>query len=230
MSDSCAVVVPWRAGCPHRERAWAWVRGQHEATHSWEVVVAESRPGPWVKAAAVNEAVARSAAEVIVVADADVWCEGLPAAVEAVLAGEPWAIPHRGVFRLSEHSTDRVLAGEAREWEALGLEQAAYLGWEGGGFVVARRETLLEVPMDERFVGWGHEDESWALALYTLAGRPWRGRVPLVHLWHPPQERRDRRRGSDDNWALFRRYTAVRNDPDAMRALLEEVAACSSPS
>jgi hypothetical protein len=159
-------------------------------------------------------------AEIVIVADADVWCEGLPDAVAAVKAGATWAIPHRGVFRLTRESTEQLLAGR-EPWE-LELEQSAYLGTMGGGFVVARRETLLDVPLDPRFIGWGQEDESWGIALSCLAGRPWRGKVPLVHLWHPAPPRLTRRRGSVEGMNLRRRYGAAIGDPALMRALIEE--------
>lgn len=92
----------------------------------------------------------------------------------------------------------------------------------GGGMIVARRETLLEVPLDSRYVGWGQEDESHALALNCLAGMPWRGDAHLIHLWHPPAKRQTRRKGSRRSWELFKRYRAAASDPVAMRALLKE--------
>jgi len=165
-------------------------------------------------------AVEASSADVLVIADADVWCDGLDAAVRAVAGGAPWSQPHRMVHRLSETATERVLAGA--DWHGLPLAQWPYVGFEGGGIVVARRETLLEVPMPV-FFGWGGEDESHAHALRTLAGPPWRGDADLVHCWHPPQERMSRRWGSDEGRALVKRFQAARGNPAAMRQLLKEV-------
>lgn len=68
----------------------------------------------------------------------------------------------------------------------------------------------------------GQEDESWACALHTLLGEPWRGDADLVHLFHPPQERMTRRRGSQESWRLRNRYFAARDDPAAIRGLIEE--------
>ena len=218
------VVVPWLGGCEHRERAWAWVRGQYEANHpDWDLVVAEADPGPWCKAAPVMSAVRCSTADVIVVADSDVWHPRIELAVEAVESGlTGWAIPHRGVFRLTEQGTAQLLAG-AEDWERLPLDQPPYRGTEGGGITVLRRETLLEVPLDPRFVGWGQEDEAFGWALRCVVGMAWRGRGPLFHLWHPPQERLSRRWGSLAGKALYRRYRAASSSPEAMRALLEEI-------
>lgn len=209
------VIVPFAGDCPHRRRAFDWVT----ARYPWPVTVA---PGgePWIKADAVMPAVEASDAEIVVVADADCWVENVADSVQAVADGAPWSIPHRGVHRLTERSTALLLAGA--DLSDLDTEERPYLGWEGGGIVVARRETLLDVPMDRRFVGWGCEDESWSLALRCLAGAPRRLKARLIHLWHPPAAREDRRQGNPANWALLRRYTAARLDPVAMRALIEE--------
>jgi hypothetical protein len=215
------VIVPWRAGCAYRERAWTWVRQRYQAA-GFRVVTAPAARGPWIKATAVNSAVRCSTAELIVVADADCWCEGLTEAVEAVADGAPWAVPHLKVHRLTRAATTALLAGADPE----GLETAErpYLAYRGGGIVVARRETLADVPMDPRFIGWGSEDSSWGCALRVLAGRPWMGKAPLWHLYHPPQERLTRVVGSAANEALRDRYLAAARVPKLMRPLIEEIA------
>jgi hypothetical protein len=217
------VLIPWRGGCPHRERALAWC----SARYPWKATLAVG-PEPWVKGQAIAPALERSEADVVVVADADVWCDHVEEAVAAVNLGAPWALPHRGVFRLNERGTELLLADDER-WRNEPLEQRAYLGTVGGGIVVAPRELLLEIPLDPRFVGWGQEDESWGAALETRAGRPHRGRHPLLHLWHPPQPRMSRRHGSEVSRELGARYEAARGDADRMKALIEE-ARCLPPT
>lgn len=215
-----AVVVPFRSGCPWRERAWRYVRGRLEQHSDWQIIEASASQGPWCKAAAVNPVVEQVDAEIVIQADADCFTDGLQEAIEAVEAGAPWAIPHEMVSRLTEEATERVLAGA--DWRDRPLVQRPYRGIAGGGFVVASREVLQAVPLDRRFIGWGQDDEAHALALQTLVGEPWRGTAPLVHLWHPPQERMTRNRGSQESWALRRRYARAKNDPAAMAALIEE--------
>lgn len=218
-----AVVVPWRGGCSHREAAWEWVQARYAEHHpGWEVIEAPAPGGAWSKGAAVNPMVKRCEAEVVIQADADVWCDGLERAVYAVICGQAeWAVPHLNVHRLGEAGTAAVLAGAS--WRAQDdLTQTPYPGILGGGFIVARRESLAAVPLDGRFEGWGQEDEAHAIALNALLGDPWRGQADLVHLYHPPQDRLTRRRGSQEGWALRSRYLQRRHRPDQMRKLLEE--------
>lgn len=214
-----SVVIPWRGGCPHREAALAWVLDRWRAA-GHEPVLGEASAGPWCKATAVADGLRHAAGDVLVIADADCWTDGLPEAVAAVEAGASWAIPHGQVRRITEQAMSAVLAGGDLGGR---LEQPAYRGFEGGGIVVLPTETYERVPLDARFRGWGQEDEAWALALRTLAGAPWRGTAPLYHLWHPPQPRLSRRWGSPAARALHARYRRAAGHPDRMRALLAEL-------
>jgi len=213
------VIVPWYGDCPHRLKALEYVKGRY-ANLGWPVTVAHGS-ARWVKAEATMPAVRASTADVLVIADADVWTDGLPEAVRAVELGAGWAKPHKLVHRLTAESTDRYIAGEP--WEGLDLDRKSYVGIAGGGYVVAKRETLLDIPLDPRFVGWGQEDESWAVALHLLAGMAYLGRADLIHLWHPPQPRLTDRRGSEESWLLMRRYVNARRNPEAMRDLVAEI-------
>jgi hypothetical protein len=215
------VLVPWRPS-PEREVAWSWVADRYREHHpDWELRLCEGPDGPWCKAAALMPAAAEAEpGQLLVIADADVWCEGILDAVQAVRAGAAWAIPHLMVHRLTAAATSGLCSG-AEPWE-LETTQAPYQGVAGGGLVVLERETVVEVPLDRRFVGWGQEDQSWAIALACLFGEPWRGTAPLIHLWHPPQPRLTRARGSREGWRLRCRYSAARTRPAQMRALLEE--------
>jgi len=198
-------VIPWRGGNPHRERALAWLLEKLGTA----TVAQGPRDRPWSKGAALLPAVEASEAEIVVVHDADVWSHGTPAAVAAVEAGEPWAMPHGTVYRLSEPASVEYMAG--------------------GGFVAIPRETYLSVPMDPRFEDWGGEDLSWANALWFLTGPGWRGTADLIHLWHPPEPGSRENRTTGPNRALARRYREARADPNLMRALVNEIGGAREP-
>lgn len=220
-----SVLVPWRSGCPWRQRAWDWVRGRYADTHpDWELVTGGCTDGPFNRAEAILDAASRSAGDILVVADADVWAD--PAVAVEQVDEHGWAIPHRLIHRLSQASTVLVLTGS--DWQGLPLsednnqDRKPYKGNPTGTLVVLRRDLLEDIPPDARFVGWGSEDDAWGAALTTLAGKPWRGEEDLVHLWHPPQERQTRRVGNPESHALARRYLNARRSPALMRAQVEE--------
>lgn len=220
-----SVVVPWRAGCPWRERSFRWVRERYAAVHpAWELVVGESPDGPFSRAAAILDGARKAAGDLMVVADADVWSDPEPVLDAAAEVG--WAIPHDLIHRLSEESSQLFMGGF--DWRGLPLDRSnaqdsrPYRGHETGTLVVVRRDVLFDVPPDRRFVGWGQEDDAWSAALNCLVGPAHRGFDDLVHLWHPPQERLSRRVGNSDNRHLWDRYRRARRSPQRMRALLEE--------
>lgn len=221
---SVSVLVPRAGDCSHRERAWEWVRAQ---LAEFEVVEGWGDPAAWCKAEAVSEALERATGDVLVVHDADVWSEHLGAAIAAVNDGDVlWGSPHRHVRRLTEEGTARFIAGE-RETAPVEENHHSVLG---GGIVVMRRETYEECPLDPRFVGWGGEDAAWAAALRTLAGVPLVLRQPLWHLWHPPQERMNRKVGNVKSDELRAEYVGARMSASRMRDLIEEGRQCRSTS
>lgn len=216
------VLIPYRPGCEHRERALRWVLDRWKSL-GHQPHVGSDADGPWCKAAAIEAALSESTSPVVIVADADVWPsdpDEIRRCVES-LEAHRWAIPHGDVHRLDEPSTiDLIDTGTPGD----GRAERPYWGRAGGGIVVLRSDTYRDCPIDRRFSGWGQEDESWAMALTTLAGAPYRGACDLWHLWHPPQERLNRRIGSLPGHQLARRYRRAMRNPDAMRALIEEAA------
>lgn len=219
-----SVVVPWLPSDNHRLVAWRWVRAQLESNHpTWQVV--EGRGGtPWVKAEAVADGLERATGDTLVIADADVWADNLDEAVGILNEGARWVIPHRLVHRLNQTATERVLEGAlpASAAQDGGYDQDPYPGWAGGGIVVVRRDDYLRAPFDTRFVGWGQEDCSLALALDSVVGRHTRLDAPLWHLWHPPQPRMNRQVGNPESETLWRRYRRAARDRQRMLDLIDE--------
>lgn len=219
-TNGVTVVIPWAGSCPYRVRARDWLRSWYSNNFpDWECVIARGRADPWCKARAVMPAVEQSRSDTVVLSDADVFCPNVGKALESVIRGAAWAVPHNRVVRLDERATEQLLAGADA---GSSYAEPPYAPMIGGGLLVARRDVLLEAPLDGRFVGWGQEDECHGRALRCIFGEAWQGRGELVHLWHPPQARKSRSIGSDESWALRRRYRRARSDPAAMRALLEE--------
>ncbi|HOY82023.1 MAG TPA: hypothetical protein PLB92_07780, partial [Rhodoglobus sp.] len=69
-----SVVIPWRSGCPYRQRALVWVLGRWaERFPTFDVVLGVHDDGPWCKAAAVADGLSKVADGALILADADVW-------------------------------------------------------------------------------------------------------------------------------------------------------------
>lgn len=203
------VVIPHRPDGGPRDRSLAFTREHYAAQHpEWGVAVGTDNPaGRWSKGDAIRDALTRSSAAVIVIADGDCMVDAmaLRGAVRLVETGAaPWAIPHRMVHRLSEPASlawmararaasHRLDVGDtfaASDIESEDRIRKPYVGFAGGGFIVVRRDrwdAMGGIPRE--FSAWGCEDEAVALILDTLLGPAVRGEADLVHLWHPPGER-----------------------------------------
>ena len=223
------MLVPYASqGCEWRDRAWVYVRAHYEREHpDWPVVVGTC-VGDWSKGHAVADALSRTDADTLVIADADSWVD--PTTLAAVVgAGVPWALPHTRVHRLSEAATAQTYAGTP----GTDTHRPPYRGVVGGGVTVVRRDVYENCPIDTRFYGWGGEDISWGWALRALHGPPLRGDAILWHLWHPSD--RVGRVGSPASSALAGRWkrAARRGSTSATAATLHEIleeARCSQPT
>lgn len=218
-----SVILPWRSGDPGRERSLEYVRRRYADEHpSWQVVIGEVDPSlPWAKAAAIRVGLEKATGSLLVLADADVWTDGVARAVDRVKGGvASWAVPHTQVVRLDQRMTTLVLNGQ--DFRPSGLDRRPYTGIVGGGITVIRRELYEEAPLDSRFVGWGHEDEAAGHMWRCLAGQPWRGRAKLWHLWHPAQPKLSPAIGSRESKDLLNRYRSAAYDPRQMRRLIAE--------
>ena len=219
---SVAVLIPWAGQCPYRTAALEHVQAWYAENHpDWKICIGESSPGgQWVKAGAIREALRQTPAETLVIADADCLAPKVGDAVAAVQNGHSWAMPHHTVHRLSEEGSQAVIHESA---DPLSFPrtprfyaQMPYAGYLGGGIAVVSRTAYASAPLDPRFIGWGQEDESWAMALKCLYGTPWRPRnAPLWHLWHPPQQRMSRAVGSPASRELRSNYRRIK-DPRTM--------------
>jgi len=229
---SVGVIIPWYQTAPDqwRDRALAHVLTWWETNYpTWPVILGTTPAddGPWRKGLAVHQALDRLSTEMVVVADADVICDGLTEAVDQISALRVgWAIPHRLVYRLTDTATTLVYQdGRYPPLVRVGVTSPDYRevhsGFAGGGLVVLPTRLLVDVPIDPRFAGWGQEDHSWARALTMIVGHPWRGRAPLYHLWHDPQPKMSLGVGSPEGYALWQRYQTAATLP-AMLDLVEE--------
>jgi hypothetical protein len=197
-----------------------WITDRYRRLHpDWELHHGRC-DGEWSKGAAVADGLARTDADVIVIADSDSFVADLTPAAQAVTDGEPWVVPHRYVYRLGKNSSRKVLDGDEPVARRDGCDRRPYLGPPGGGIVVLTRDAYETVGgIDPRFLGWGGEDVSFGWALRALVGRERRLDDPLFHLWHPHAA--PMLRGSPQSETLVAQYEAAMGVPRLMRAVIE---------
>lgn len=218
-----SIIVPYRES-DDTWRGCTWQHFKPMWRRHGEIIECDGESETFSRTQAIRDGVSKSSGDILVIVDCDVWCDP----TQAIEQVRKWMVPHRLVHRLSNASTRRALAGEG--WQHLELSQdnkqdrKPYIGRECGTMVVMTRDTYDTAPPDPRFVGWGSEDEAWSCGLRTLVGPPQRGKLDLVHFWHPAEPRLTRVVGNEVSDQLLQRYRSAWGDRTAMWHLMHEAA------
>jgi hypothetical protein len=227
-TSKVTVLIPYsKWECPHRNRVLSYILRRWESEYpEWNVIVGESEANPWRKSVSIQRALRQVKDGVVIIADADVWVPGIEHAVNALKGGFGWVKPHSLFVRLNEEATRRVL-NDGDDFQELAsiqenLEEIPYQQTPCGGVLVIHPEVARVVPADPRFEGWGGEDVSWSRALTTLIGANYMTDLISYHLWHPPQERIDRKTPNEKNQKLQERYQKYRGSFTNMDVLVSE--------
>ena len=223
---SVDVVIAYRdMGCPHRRRSFRYVRDWYDQ-HGYPVLVeAGDADDTFTRASAINAAIARSGADIIVQSDPDslVSAMALHIAILEAAAGDGLVVAHTRYLYLHQSATDAVIAG-GRDLADLGPADCDTYGKGGlGNVVVFRRTTWEQVSgFDERFGLWGGDDAAFAYACEAMVAPTRRIDGDMWHLWHPrlPQSEPGGP-GYADQFALLAQYRdAAQVGPDAVAALV----------
>lgn len=227
MATDVAVVIAYRdMGVIERARSFAFVHDWYRQLR-WHVVVeGGDNDTSFGRASAINTAVARSGADIIVQTDPDqvVPLSRIREAVDLARQQPGLVLPYDRYLRLNQPFTTAVLAGAVNPFH-LGVEHCEEYGPNGtGGVTVFSLATWIAVRgLDERFGLWGGDDSAFAYACDAMVAPTRRIPGDMVHLWHPtlPQAVV----GSPGYLAQFSILAQYRDaaaiGPDAVRAIVE---------
>jgi len=201
-----AVGFPWRPTAD-RLAGFELVQNWYEsALPDSAQVLADSGHEPFNRAASRNLAVRMAevySPDVVVISDADTIPSpaGLTAALTAALDGGMHYPFDKYLYAGSDctpgGNTGGIYVCRPDVW------------WAGGG-------------MDERFSGWGGEDDAANAAFEALLGKPTCHPGFAVSFWHDGECRDLGSRRWRPNSELQLRYNAARRDVDAMRRIIAE--------
>lgn len=216
-------LIPFRGGEAYRDRACAWVVERLRIFSDAEVILSDSGPGEFSRSVARNRAIAQAQGDVLVMVDADTAIEPMwiRHAVNLAELGQ-WVIPYQRYYNMTQEETDILLGRppttslrEPMVWEHLVTTAVS-------GIIVLPRAAVEAVGgYDERFQGWGYEDNSFQLAVDAIWGSHIRLDAYVVHLWHPiPPDGAFESPNINHNRALWRQYEQARGNPDRMRKVI----------
>ncbi len=212
--------MPFRGDNGPRSQLFGWccTRWQRVFPGAELIVTDSALPDLFNRAEARNRAFRASTGDTLIIADADtaVNVSQVQTAISLIDTGAPWVLPYTIYYNLTELYTEALLEDdpggvliEPFEWDHK-IESWA-------GVLVLPREAFEAVGgYDERFTGWGGEDNAFQHSLDVVWGRHQRVSGFVCHLWHP--------RGDADfsspNWPknqqLLNRYRSA-TTPEGIR-------------
>lgn len=158
---------------------------------------------PFSKSVAINNAVAKSSGDVLVIVDADGFIRARNVLYcvreirKAIKRGHRlWFVPYRQFYRLTEEASTKVIESDPAhpfyipepplKCDIIDSSGSMLGHWYGAMIQIMPREAFDIVGgWDERFRGWGGEDHSHMRAMDTLY---WHHKTlphQVLHLWHP---------------------------------------------
>lgn len=209
------VIVPFRPDFGHRDVVWDFLRWNFWEHVPYRVVVGRHHGGLFNRSAAINCAAADGPWDVAVIADADTWVP-FPQLVEAVDTARSTGrvcAAFDMVVEINQSSTHDLLKGRRSllDTDHLSADRIRVTDLEvQSSAIVVPRQVWDDVGgFDERFVGWGGEDNAFWRAATILGGEPDRVSGMAYHLWHEPSAGKHQGRQYAANLALWKRYQSV---------------------
>ena len=217
------VLVPRREGIADRDATWGWIR-QWWRDHLPEYPIFEGHhdTGLFNRSAAINRAAGSAGVwDVAIIIDADVLCDPDRVRKGVELAAETgrMVLPFDVRKDLNPVGSNMVKAGNSGNWDR--FVHRTYTDMCSSVVIVTRKLWDEVGGFDETFVGWGREDNAFAVSCETFADGPLI-KMPgeLWHLFHvTAKEGRPGTLTHTRNKARADLYLAARGDRDAIRAI-----------
>lgn len=188
-----SIIIPFRTQNNDRDRLMEFVLARYTAFWPKAEIIVSDNEGDFNRSAARNRGVEASSGETLVIADADTIINKVDLEVGTTMCATTgkWVLPYndRGYWNLNHAYTYEVLS-RGPQYE---IDYAHDPDFEfdhriesWAGVLIIPREAFEAVNgYDERFKGWGYEDNAFRLSLDTLWGRHLRNNDGNVfHLYH----------------------------------------------
>ncbi|AZU60419.1 galactosyltransferase-related protein [Neobacillus mesonae] len=228
MLNNVSVLIPYKPDNGLRDRLFKWVKTFYETLMpEVELCIGESRSKPFNRSQAINNAAKQATRDIFVIADADVFYNPqlIIRGIE-LLKQHAWVIPYFTWKDLSKPSSEKLL-NYTPQWplpcKVNCKERKFKKAKPISGVIIITRDNFNKVKgFDERFVGWGKEDNAFKDAMNTVCG-PFKRLTgtSIYHLWHPKVGSR----GNPNyrkNVNLYKRYVKNRGNVEEMKKLINE--------
>lgn len=213
-----SIIIPTNYSL-ERQEIERWVKAWYHAEFpSFELIVSLDESHPFNKSRAINTGVHHARGSLLVICDADIVIS-IEQMAKGLAAGD-WVIPFNRCFNLDQASTEQWLADGPCFDDFQTVKVRECFDRAGGIWIIQRWIFDMVGGCDERYEGWGGEDDSFCRAVNTLY-------KPLVmvpgdvyHFWHKDSYNKSRFMQSP-NYGLWRQYCKATGDKEQMRNIID---------
>lgn len=224
-----SLVIPYRDS-PDRTPLLEWVLKRYNYFFTGiDVCIADSNPDElFNRSQAINRCVSVAKGSYLIIADADVICDipSMDIALATVNHTERvWAFPNESYFIATPDNTTELMSlGYNYNFNVEMFDGYENIPSNTSAIMVMRREAFESVDgFDERFIGWGYEDNAFFHSMNTM----WGPFVKIansfaVHLFHEaPHGKRELNPHLFSNARLAEQYRLAEGNRDATAALIK---------
>ena len=203
----------------HRDELFGWVLRWWQANFpDVQTCTGRNFDSPFHRGKARNDAATWAERDLLIIADADTVPEAgaVREGLEMVAENRaPWVIPYGQLsyYNLTEDFTREFIKLRPEDTQLPVFEEDDWdhqlTAW-AGVLILPKIAFQAVGGYDERFIGWGGEDNAFQLALDKMVGTHARVNGSVAHLWHPRGDASFEQPHWPHNEALLRRYRNAR--------------------
>lgn len=228
-----SIIIAFRSDGSIRDKHKAWTHAHYRKMFpDAEIIIAEDKTkqkgwDTFNKSKLINEGVRKSTGNVLFITDVDmVFIKNkISKAVEEAFS-HSIVFPHDAIYFADEKTTRGILGLRTSDAfpkvDLSGMKVKTRKAKQPGGcFVITRQHYDQAGGHDERFVGWGSEDSVFIKAATTLIDLPYL-RIPgaSIHLFHPVDPERAKKRDESEKVDLVRQYFNANGNKEAMEKVI----------
>ncbi|WP_254844403.1 galactosyltransferase-related protein [Virgibacillus halodenitrificans] len=222
-----SVLIPYMTDDKHRQEGFNWlIKFYEKMMPEVEICIGEGRckSDLFSKAKAINHAAKQATRNIYVIADSDIFYDpNLITKAIDLLKEHPWVIPYHRIHYLSKNSTKKLVETDPAWPISINVDAHTPNKKKKGGINIVTRTCFETINgFDERFCGWGGEDEAFVHAMNAVFGKYVRLDKDIYHLWHSRGKSASGNPYYQDNKLLHARYRSARKSKEATMKLVNE--------
>ncbi|MBY0065342.1 MULTISPECIES: galactosyltransferase-related protein [Priestia] len=229
MLNQVSVLIPYKPDKGIRDKLFRWVISYYKnVMPEVELCIGRSKSEPFNRSQAINRAAKKATRPIFVIADADViYSREILIKAIPLLSKHAWIIPYGKWLDISQASTAKLLVSSPKWPFSTKVKSTERFGNKTvkpvSGVVVVSRKNFNSIKgFDERFRGWGREDNAFRDAMNTLCG-PYKriNSNSIYHLWHPKVGPKGNPNIQNNN-NLYKKYEKANGNAKQMKKLINE--------